>query len=129
MDLSVELLGRDFQRVVLPDVGLAVDWLRWAALGGSASGPVGISGGGAALLDCLGWLRRPVVARSTGGAAVWWGFVWGVHVRVGGYGFGIGLEGMANRVRVRYTDSSTGTETVTSLADNLDSQSLYGVVE
>jgi len=124
--LTVDVLDRDFGRVVLPDVRMEVDWLRWEAVGGPASGVLSVAGAG--LEDCLDWLRRPVVVRSVGGEAVWWGFVWGVVVPLGGYVVGRSLEGMANRVRVRYKDS-TPAEAVTGWADDAESQAVFGVVE
>lgn len=124
--LSVEMLGRSFGRVVLPDVSMEVSWLRWEAIGGPASGALRLGGSGKA--DCLDWLRRPVYVRTVGGEAVWWGFVWSVRVPLGGYVVGKSLEGVANRVRVRYTDT-TGAEAVTGWADNSASQAELGVIE
>lgn len=126
MSLTVEVRGRDFGTVFAPGVELAVDWLRWEAVGGPASGVLSPSGGG--LADCLDWLRRPVVVRSAGQQPIWWGYIWSVAVPIGGYMVGASMEGVANRVRVRYTDT-TPAEAVTGWADDVQSQTTFGVIE
>lgn len=125
--LSIVLAGRDFSALPVADVALRVGWLRWEAVGGPGSGEIALVGSDDGLVAALDWLRRPVTVYSDG-EPVWWGFVWAAEVWAFGYGLGLTMEGMGNRVRVRYTDT-TPAEAVTGWADDLVSQALFGVIE
>lgn len=127
MSLAIVMQNRDFTAALAVDVALAVDWLRWEAIGGPASGEIALRGSDDGLVGALDWLRRPVTVFSDG-QPVWWGYAAEVSVHAFGYSMGLTLEGMANRVRVRYTDTA-GTPAVTAWADETISQAAYGIIE
>jgi len=59
---------------------------------------------------------------------VWEGFISRVTIEVNGYAYTRSLENMANKVQVLYTTTAASpNDTMTAVADDLDSQAIYGV--
>jgi hypothetical protein len=64
----------------------------------------------------------------------WWGYAASISVTVGGITFAASMDGLANRVALKYTYQEAGSNTLgeaktTAWADDADSQALFGVKE
>ena len=117
-----------------------LDWLEvescsWAAVGGpERAALVGYGRGRLELPELLDMLRCPVSLLDGGGNAAWWGYLHGFTMWQGRTGLRCTLDNLANRLRVIYTliDSSSGgagSRGTTDWANDLFSQSIYGVKE
>jgi hypothetical protein len=74
----------------------------------------------------LGRLRATIVASDADGMTCWEGYVSQVDVSVGGRARSIGLDAMANRVRVRYPLRGLNSPQVTASASNSTSVAAFG---
>lgn len=111
-----------------------VNSYSFKAIGGCAEASISATGGELALWDLINWLRCPVKIYDGAGTLLWWGYVHQAQVRQDALEIAAGLDSMVNRVAVAYSYVETGSQTVgarktTSWADNLDSQSEFGIKE
>jgi hypothetical protein len=81
-----------------------------AAVGGPTQAEVEATGSVDGLLSLGAWLGYRLEVVTADGLAVWWGQVDGVTVAAGGLEREIGLDGMANRVKVLYSEQLPGGE-------------------
>jgi hypothetical protein len=100
---------------------------RSASLSARVAGPVDLDQF-AALLRC------GAIIYTAQGSAAWWGLVWSVRIQDGQTGVWITLDDLANRVRTVYgmfepEATGAGLRSTTGWADDLTSQSIYGVKE
>jgi hypothetical protein len=106
---------------VLADGELTVRPLRWSgvAQGGYEAAVVELRGPRPALLAARQWLRYGVSIYSAQGTPLWAGYVHSVEVHGLGMGVGSTLEGVANRVAVKYRaqDAGAASETTAWLED------------
>lgn len=79
-----------------------------------------------ALMMALQWLMHGLVISGPDGTVCWEGFLHGVELQAGQKRRSISLEGLANRVRTRYT-TVLGTPGTTGTYSNTTSQGIYGV--
>ncbi|MHA2068515.1 MAG: hypothetical protein ACXABY_29485, partial [Candidatus Thorarchaeota archaeon] len=105
-------------------------------VGGYYSGNIGLSG---KEIDLDEWVSegigKHIETYNPGGVVVWEGFVNKVTITSGGDTFSIGpLTAIANRIAVTYSPEDTsvdppllGARTTTAVANNTESQGLYGI--
>jgi hypothetical protein len=137
MGWGVWFESRDFSRP-LPAVGLTfrVRRLTWSDEGGPQTGEVQATGDLPALESLVERLRCPVTVLDDYGAPAWWGYVHAVQIFLDGVTFRATLEGMANRVAVRWADedpqmgeAAQAYQHQTAWLDDLPSQRAFGVKE
>lgn len=137
MGWGVYFESRDFSRP-LPAAGLTfrVQRLTWSEEGGPQLGEVQAVGDLPALESLVGRLRCPVTVLDDYGSPAWWGYVHAVQIFLDGVVFRATLEGMANRVAVRWADENPQMEETgqayqhqTAWLDDLPSQRAFGVKE
>ena len=127
---------KDITRVMGAVCRYDVEWLSWAELGGPDRGRVRADGPLPALQELNRLLRSPVRILDELGVPSWWGFVNEIELHLDGVIYVMTLDGLANRVAVRWSDdggsplsSKAGYDYQTGWADNLTSQAEYGVKE
>lgn len=127
---------RDFSKPLpAPDYRFHVDYMTWDVMGGPDEAGFLVQGNLLTLTNLAQLLRVPVTVTDPYGGAMWWGFVNEVEIHFGGLVYAASLEGMANKVAVRYREeaptggSAAGWETQTSFLSDTDSQGLYGIKE
>ncbi len=136
--MQITLYERNFSKP-LP-AGLCsfdVEWLSWAERGGPERGRVRATGPRQALQNLPQLLRCPVTITDEHGAAAWWGFVNEVELHLDGAVYLASLDGLANRVAVRWRDEADsspaadapGYTAQTGWEDHPASQARYGVKE
>ena len=107
--------------------------LSWSALGGPDRAEMTLPAGPLGLPGWLSLLGSPLEVFNHLGQPVWWGYLEGFTAGEGSLRLETSLSRMANRVAVRYTALTPGQgwgETLqTAWADDLPSQTLYGVKE
>lgn len=130
--LTVTFEKRDFSGPALAQgVRLEVERLSWRAVGGPWAGRLRAEAGAALgrLWDLTGLLRCGVKIHGAAGV-VWWGYLSAVEIHQGARVARVGLDGMWNRVMVRYRDfsplESAGVQSQTPPVTNADSVKLYG---
>lgn len=137
MGWGVFFESRDFARPLL-GVGLTfrVRHLTWNEEGGPQRGEVQVAGDLPALESLVERLRCPVTILDDFGAPAWWGYVHTVQIFLDGVVFRATLEGMANRVAVRWADDPPPLEEAvqayqhqTAWLDDVPSQRAFGVKE
>jgi hypothetical protein len=107
--LIIKFLDRDFLKpLYFPGVIFEVRRLEWEIEGGCSRAVVAGKGKAEDLQRLVQLLRCAAVVSTDQGGPTWWGFVLSVRVtpsgvRSGG-GLVVSLDGMANRVAVRYRD-------------------------
>jgi len=124
----------DFDKwVLLP--GVDVRPVRWSAGvdGGPDAAEVRLTGSADALsLAAFNLLRCGVRILNPDGLEVWAGMVWGVDLSLGGSGYSVTLDDVANRAKVLYTGLGTDGKTDSFETDWIDddfSQAIYGIRE
>lgn len=133
MTFSVNFSARDFSSPVL--AGLKADPIRldWSAYGGPGQAEIRLMGDKGKLLQASRLLRCPVMINDKTGSPVWWGYVEEVIIFLEDVQISVSLEDLYNKVCVRYAfitpDHSSGEVLFTGFADDLASQSEFGVKE
>jgi hypothetical protein len=133
MTLSVHFSTRDFSSPIL--MGLNAEPLRldWTAHGGPERAEIRLTGDEGKLIEGTRLLRCPVIINDPIGTPVWWGYVEEVVILIGAVQFSVSLEGLFNRVRVRYgfisPDNRSGDVSITERTDNIPSQRDFGLKE
>lgn len=134
---SVRFEERDFSRPIpAGDIPWRVERLTWEAEGGPAEGELRAEAGLPALHDLTNRLRCGVTIADESGAPCWWGYVHAVELHLDGVIYRVTLDGLANRVAVRWADEDPYVEEgpqafqyQTAWEDDLLSQRRYGVKE
>jgi len=134
-DLQVLMFDRSFRAVELA-ADLRVADLSWLE-SGSSDGceiTVGLRRGEVELDWILEWLRYGVKVVNGYGEGVWAGYVHEIQICAGGEVMAVSLEGMANRVAVRYKALGSRTawaaeDAVTAFVEDGDSAAMYGEKE
>jgi len=113
-----------------------VERMSWEDEGGPKRALIRASGPLEGLAHLVGLLRYGVeISEDESGAPTWWGFVNVVEVHAGGVVYRVSLDGMWNRVAVRWRDEnplpgdSPAWQYQSAWADNLPSQRVFGVKE
>lgn len=104
----------------------------WHKRGGPDTAEIAATGDLLSLWRLCEWLRYEVTLYDQQSEAVWWGFVHTVEIRFGALKVGMTLDGMANRVRIAYTQEVPGEgikRYTTSWAQDELSVSEYGYLE
>ena len=98
------LWRRDFSAPIALPGGAEIEVLRygWEAVGGPSWAALVVTGAPDAVGEALEWLRGGVEVFNPQGICTWWGYVRSVRIDLGALAVGVTLEGMANRVAVRY---------------------------
>jgi hypothetical protein len=133
-DLGVQIFQRDFGAIFYrPRLRYQVERLTWRAVGGPDQATVRVLGSTSDIWEIFEMLRCPVEVFDAEGSILWWGYVEGAQVSVGGVQIGILLERMANRVRVVYVVVNTagvaGERADTVWVQDDDSVAEYGTKE
>ena len=125
--------------LTLPGVTLRVERYSNAAIGGPYKAVILAEGSDTSLWSLIAAVGCSVKIYSDDGECRWWGLVKAVNATLQGSGgrgmvrAGVSFDTMSNRVAYAYTaiDLDTGTESrqTTTFADDLVSQSAYGVKE
>lgn len=134
---SVRFEARDFSRPISPGACvLRVERLEWREEGGPFSGQVRVDGELPALNNLAQLLRCPVSVCDAGGSPAWWGFVNSLGLHLDGVVYRLSLDGLANRVAVRWSDEDPYLEEAqssyqyqTAWEDDLPSQRQFGIKE
>lgn len=129
---TVNLYGRNFEDIAETQIKLRPVRFSAIAIGGYEYAELDLEGTAAELKNALGWLRYYVIIRNRNHNAVWCGFVTGVSVNMGGKVREKTIDSMTNRIAVAYTYDDANGQAVretTDWADNLTTQSKYGVIE
>ena len=118
-------------RVVLAPADVRLTPLTWAAaaVGGPTDAEIEAVGAVDSLLTLGTWLGYQVQVLTDDGAVVWWGQVDSVAVAAGGLTRETTLDGMANRVKVLYSQAQVGGGLVgaeTDWAEDAASVAAYG---
>lgn len=132
MRLSTRILHRNFTTpLVLPEVHLEPIRYSWHALGGPEMAEMRALGSPWAVWSLCDWLRAPVELFDERGQAVWWGYIAEVTIGTGAIELGLSVEGMRNRVAVRYQDQSSGSSVSqqTDWLEDGDSVDEFGIFE
>lgn len=133
MTLSVHFSTRDFSSPILTGLNAEPLRLDWTAYGGPERAEIKLTGDEGKLIEGTRLLRCPVMINDPAGTPIWWGYVEEVVIFVGEVQFRVSLEGLYNRVRVRYGFISpgnfSGDLSVTECADDIPSQRDYGINE
>jgi len=133
MSLAVNFSTRDFSAPLL--LGLKADVIRldWSAYGGPERAEIRLTGDREKLLESTRLLRSPVMITDPAGTPVWWGYSEEIVIYLDGIQFRVALDSLYNKVRVRYAfispDTSKGGALFTDFADDLASQTEFGVKE
>ena len=145
-DFTAEFSDRSFAPVPTPGVVVVPQRWGWRAMGGPRWAELLVTGSPDALWQVAHWLRYGVVVRNALRTPLWWGFVREMELRIGAMTVGLGLDGMANKVAVRYTYNSSGgpragttgwqqddfsvaTYGIKELLDDLSDSSVYGAAQ
>lgn len=117
--------------VVLAPAGVTLTPSSWAAaaVGGPTEAEIEATGSVDSLLALGTWLGYRVQVLTAAGAVVWWGQVDSVAVAAGGLTRATMLDGMANRVKVLYSQPQPGGGLVgaaTDWAEDAASVAAYG---
>lgn len=134
MKYGVYLLGRDGGTIIQPGCKFEVERLEWTDQGGAETALIEVINGDDYLMDLTEMLRFEVNIVNRFGEVVWLGYLNAVILSSGVMEMRVGLDSLANRVAVSYTESSlsgqqSGKKYFTAWADDLISQGLYGVKE
>lgn len=134
MKYGVYLLARDGSTLIQPGLKFEVESLSWTDQGGAEEAIIKIPHGGDFFLDLANKLRFEVAIVNRFDEVVWSGYLNTVHMSGEFYHMAIGLDSMANRVAVSYTESTlagqqSGQIFITPWADDLLSQGIYGIKE
>ena len=132
----VLLWRRDFSAPIVPPAGVRIEVLRygWAAAGGPSWATLVVTGAVEAVAETLEWLRCGVEVFNPQGTCTWWGYVRSVRLGMGALAAGVTLQGMANRVAVRYVTKLPGDvpeyrAVQTAWAEDAGSVAEFGAVE
>lgn len=106
---------------------VTVSRYTWHALGGPETATLRASGTPERLWRLVERLGRPVKIFDGTAAAVWWGYVSGVTVRIAALTLGVSLDAMSNAVAVQYSDSAGNDRT--DWATHARSVAAYGTKE
>lgn len=113
-----------------------VERMSWEDEGGPKRAWIRASGPLEGLAHLAGFLRYGVeISEDESGAPAWWGYVNAVEVHAGGVVYRVSLDGLWNRVAVRWRDEnplpgdSPAWQYQSAWADDLPSQQVYGVKE
>lgn len=134
MKYGVYLLARDGSTIIQPGCKFAVESITWTDQAGPESAIIEVINGGDFFLDLANKLRFEVAIVNRFDEVVWSGYLNTVHMSGDYYHMAIGLDNMANRVAVSYTESSlagqqSGQIFMTPWVDDLYSQGIYGIKE
>jgi len=131
MGFSVNLYNLDDIQLS-PSVALAPVVFSANARGGPEKAEISIEGTLEELDQAFRWIDYRVVIVDPYGTPCWWGRVAGVTVNRGGIERGRTIEGMSNRVRVKYSrleESGKPTSETTDWVEDIRSVAQYGPVE
>lgn len=134
MKYGVFLLARDGSTIIQPGIKIVVESISWTDQGGAEEAIIEVINGGDFFLDLANKLRFEVAIVNRFDEVIWSGYLNTVHMSGEFYHMAIGLDGMANRVAVSYTESTLASQQsgqiyITPWADDLLSQSIYGIKE
>ena len=128
--------SRDFQPITQPRFTFKPLACSWRAMGGPERARIAVFGDRRALPSLSALLGVPITIHDPHGDPYWWGYLHGVSFHDGRLVHGLNLERLANRVAVLYTLPACTpagwegiTPRMTPWAEDLASQSLYGVHE
>ena len=136
--MNVSFMDRKFTKPITGGLcAYDVQWLSWAELGGPDRGRLYAFGPLASVQQLPTLLRCPVTITDENGQSVWWGFINEVELHLDGVVYLVSLDGMANRVAIRWKEetnpspltSSPGYTSQSFWEDNVYSQGEYGVKE
>ena len=123
---TVHFVDRDFDEPLQMQAFKAkAEWLSWAAQGGPEGAELTVTGPTLGLWQLGRMLRYGVECRNQLGDPIWWGYVAGVKISVGGIAFGLSLDKMSNSVAIAYATADGSTGTTAFLADD-ESVLAYG---
>ena len=134
MKYGAYLLGRDGATIIQPGLKFAVESLSWTDQGGAEEAIIEVINGEEFFLDLANKLRFEVNIVNRFSEVIWNGYLHAVLMATKQMRLRVGLDEMANRVAVSYTESSlagqqSGQIFITPWADDLYSQGIYGVKE
>lgn len=108
-DFSVRVFDHNWGRVLLPaGVTFAPQYWDASAIGGPSSAEIKVTGDLLRLVELSNWAGYTIWIMSPDNEYVWWGDIEEVLFAHAGTTVGITLSGIANRIKVLYTDDSPG---------------------
>lgn len=130
---SIVVYTRGNDRVPLP-AGVTFAPRTWSAsaTGGPTSAEVMATGGAGCLAGLANWIGCSLWIVSPDSEYVWFGDITEIVMEHQGTTSGVTLEGVANRIKVLYTDDAPGGEMTaaeTAWAADAESIALYGLRE
>ena len=133
-ELSVTFDNRSYAGRLAPNLTYTIGRYSWAAIGGPENATITATGDAANLWQLLDMLRCGVWIRDGMGRDLWWGYVNGVDVSIGGTMISASLADLWNSIDVQYTalaaaSSGPGTATKTGFSTNTISSGTYGTRE
>lgn len=129
-DFSVRVFDHNWGRVLLP-AGIEFEPQTWDAnaIGGAGSAEVIATGDMLRLLELSNWVGYTIWIMSPDNEYIWWGDIDDVALTHAGTTIGTTLEGVANRIKVAFTDDAPGGEmdaAETAWVQDDESIALYG---
>jgi hypothetical protein len=105
--MNLELTSRDFSKPVYTGLlSFQVEHMAWSVEGGPESARVRVDGPAASIRGLAQLLRCGATVTDESGSPAWWGYVDEVELHLDGAIYTVGLEGLANRVAVRWRDEN-----------------------
>ena len=112
-----------------------VNSMTWSVIGGCETANITAEDpSDANLWRLVENLRCPVVIMDEIDRVAWWGYVFEVRIKAGGFEFGVSIDSMVNKVAVAYSfiadgSSQVGTRKTTAWSNDADSIAAYGIKE
>jgi len=130
---GIRVYRADDTPVLIPSM-LDVEPGPWSAqaLGGCQDARVAIYGALVELMGLTDWLGYRIEILNPNETVVWWGDITAVEITAGGLRRGVSLDGMANKIQVRYSQVQPGGTAIaadTAWASDANSQARFGVWE
>jgi len=128
---GVRVYGDGDTPVLIPST-LDVEPGPWSgqALGGCKDATVVIRGALVELMGLTDWLGYRIEILNPNETVVWWGDIAAVEITAGGLRRGVSLDGIANKIQVRYSQVQPGGSAIaadTAWASDANSQTRYGM--
>lgn len=133
--LRVHFSQRDFGReIAFPDLTYQIERYAHMAIGGPKDCVITAKGPQLEIERLVSHIQAPLVIEDDRNVKVWWGFLNTIRPQQGKIEDGISLDGMRNRVAVRYSYRGAGqtealTPGITSFSSDTDSVNTYGKAE